>query len=156
MVLIIEWAQIEMLMYYICITGFEQEEYTRVPSTNTYRWETIHMQHVSWSFPVSCWLDCTWKNTHRRETLPMWSVRDGIPMSCNSQSAQGMSENNLSKADCGQSKDQLISNNLHYRVISCFILDTVTPQYTSNRFTSFHLCEMHKLIPVFKFTSQFS
>jgi hypothetical protein len=30
------------------------------------------------------------------------------------------------------------------------------PRYTSNRFASFRLYEMHKLIPVFHFTSQFS
>jgi hypothetical protein len=33
---------------------------------------------------------------------------------------------------------------------------TVIPRYTSNRFTSFRLYEMRKLIPVFLFTSQFS
>jgi hypothetical protein len=32
---------------------------------------------------------------------------------------------------------------------------TVIPQYTSNWFMSFHLYEMHKLIPVFQFMSQF-
>jgi hypothetical protein len=34
--------------------------------------------------------------------------------------------------------------------------NTVIPRYTSNRFTSFRLYEMHKLIPVFQFMSQFS
>jgi hypothetical protein len=29
-------------------------------------------------------------------------------------------------------------------------------RYTSNRFTSFRLYEMHKLIPAFQFTSEFS
>jgi hypothetical protein len=33
---------------------------------------------------------------------------------------------------------------------------TVIPRYTRNRSTSFRLYEMHKLIPVFQFTSQFS
>jgi hypothetical protein len=33
---------------------------------------------------------------------------------------------------------------------------TGIPWYTSNRFTSFRLYEMHKLIPVFQFMSQFS
>jgi hypothetical protein len=33
---------------------------------------------------------------------------------------------------------------------------TVIPRYTSNRFTTFRLYEMHKLKPVFKFTIQFS
>jgi hypothetical protein len=36
------------------------------------------------------------------------------------------------------------------------LLGTVIFQYTSNRFTSVRLYEMHKLIPVFQFTSQFS
>jgi hypothetical protein len=33
---------------------------------------------------------------------------------------------------------------------------TEIPRYTSNRFTSFRLYEINKLIPVFQFTSQFS
>jgi len=76
----------------MCIAGFKQEEYPRVSSADTHRWETLHMQHVSRSFPVSCWIDCTWKNTHRGETLSVWSVWDGISMSCNFESAQGMSK----------------------------------------------------------------
>jgi hypothetical protein len=35
-------------------------------------------------------------------------------------------------------------------------LNTVISWYTSNRFTSFRVYEMYKLIPVFQFTSQFS
>jgi hypothetical protein len=34
--------------------------------------------------------------------------------------------------------------------------NTIIPRYTSNRFTIFGLYEMHKLISVFQFTSQFS
>jgi hypothetical protein len=34
-------------------------------------------------------------------------------------------------------------------------LITVIPRYTSKRFTRFRLYEMHKLIPVFQFTSQY-
>jgi hypothetical protein len=33
---------------------------------------------------------------------------------------------------------------------------TGIPRYTSNQFTSFRLYEMHKLIPIFQLTSQFS
>jgi hypothetical protein len=39
------------------------------------------------------------------------------------------------------------------RVPSFFV--TVIPRYTRNRFTSFLLYEMHKLIPIFQFTSKF-
>jgi hypothetical protein len=37
-----------------------------------------------------------------------------------------------------------------------YLKNTVIPRYTNNRFTSFRSYEMHKLIPVFQFTSQFS
>jgi hypothetical protein len=39
---------------------------------------------------------------------------------------------------------------------SLFVYSTGIPQYTSNRFMSFRLYEMHKLIPIFQFMSQFS
>jgi hypothetical protein len=42
------------------------------------------------------------------------------------------------------------------KLSSVSLTNTVIPRCTSNRFTSFRLYEMHKLIPVFQFTIHFS
>jgi hypothetical protein len=48
--------------------------------------------------------------------------------------------------------------NIQIKIISSdfHIYTTIIPWYKSNRLTSFRLYEIHKLIPVFQFTSQFS
>jgi hypothetical protein len=50
---------------------------------------------------------------------------------------------------------KIISGKLEYKLFFLYTC-TVIPLYTSNRFKSFRLYEMHKLIPVFQFMSQFS
>jgi hypothetical protein len=48
------------------------------------------------------------------------------------------------------------SNAIVHQVAASVQDSTAIPRYTSNRFTSFRLYEMHKLIPIFQFTIQFS
>jgi hypothetical protein len=71
---------------------------------------------------------------------------------CDWQGQRGM------KADWTLSPSCPVSWQLRYVWIQMNVLTSLysIPRYTSNRFKSFRLYEMHKLIPVFQFTSKFS
>jgi hypothetical protein len=62
----------------------------------------------------------------------------------------------MTTSRCPGKKKKTLKHRSHWFILFRWLRSTVIPRYVSNRFTSFRLYEMYKLVPVFKFASQFS